>query len=141
MITSFDDIRDTMALFDDWEDRYRFIIELGRALPPFPDTARVEDNKVRGCASQVWLVPRWQSGDRGPVFDYLGESDAHIVRGLVAIVLSLFHGRTRTEILTIDAKAFFDGLGLAQHLTAQRSNGLFSMVERIKADARAEVSA
>jgi cysteine desulfuration protein SufE len=136
-MTPFEDIRDTLALMDDWEERYRFVMELGRRLPPFPDADRTEANKVRGCASQVWLVttPRDEDGRRE--LEFRGDSDSHLVRGLVAIVLALFSGRTAEDIAATDARAAFAELGLAQHLTAQRSNGLFAMVERIKADARA----
>ncbi len=137
MNTSFADIKETLALIDDWEERYRFIIDLGRELTPLPEDQRTDAYKVRGCASQVWLVPEWRSSSEGPRFSYQGDSDAHIVRGLVAIVLALYDGRTRDAVLRVDAKAEFDHLGLSQHLTAQRANGLFSMVERIKADAQA----
>lgn len=135
--TTIDDIRDNLAFLDDWEERYRFLIDLGRGLPPLPEDARTEANKVRGCASQVWLIAQPRKALKGPVLDYIGDSDAHIVRGLIAVVFALFSGRTAEEILATDARAIFNELGLAQHLTAQRSNGLFSMVERIKADARA----
>lgn len=141
MKTSFADIKETLSLIDDWEERYRFIIDLGRELPALPDALRTDTYKVRGCASQVWLVPGWHPGHREPLFAYQGDSDAHIVRGLVAIVLALYEGHTRETIISIDAKAEFDRLGLSQHLTAQRANGLFAMVERIKADARAETAA
>ncbi|OQW49715.1 SufE family protein [Candidatus Raskinella chloraquaticus] len=140
MNTSFADIKETLALIDDWEERYRFIIDLGRELPPLPEDRRTDAYKVRGCASQVWLVPEWRSSSEGPRFSYQGDSDAHIVRGLVAIVLALYDGRTREAVLHVDAKAEFDDLGLSQHLTAQRANGLFSMVERIKADAQAALA-
>lgn len=141
MKTSFEDIRDTLSLMDDWEDRYRFIIDLGKELEPLADEARIEANKVRGCASQVWLVPEWRDGPNGAVFAYGGDSDAHIVRGLVAVVFALYAGKTREDILKTDAKAAFNELGLAQHLTAQRANGLFSMIERIRSDAKADVAA
>jgi cysteine desulfuration protein SufE len=135
---SFDEIRSNLAFLDEWEDRYGYVVELGRQLPPFPEAERTDANKVRGCASQVWLVPEVERRAGGePVLRYHGDSDAHIVRGLVAIVLALFSGRTPRDILALDAKAALGELGLAQHLTAQRSNGLFAMVERIKADARA----
>jgi cysteine desulfuration protein SufE len=135
---AFDEIRSNLAFLDDWEDRYGYVVELGRRLPPFPESERIDANKVRGCASQVWLAPQIEKGGAGePVLRYHGDSDAHIVRGLVAIVLALFSGRTPRDILSLDAKAALGELGLAQHLTAQRSNGLFAMVERIKADASA----
>lgn len=140
MTTTFDDIRDNLSFLDDWEDRYRYIIELGRALPPLPDADRTDANKVRGCASQVWLTMSASPGPDGPVLTFRGDSDAHIVRGLVAVVLGLFSGKSARQIIATDAKAALDDLGLAQHLTAQRSNGLYSMVERIKSDARAALA-
>jgi cysteine desulfuration protein SufE len=132
-------IRSDFALLDDWEDRYRYLIELGRGLPPFPEALRTDANKVRGCVSQVWLASRLQRNGAGsaPVLEFEGDSDAHIVRGLVAVLFALVQGRTPEEILGTDARAVFAELGLAEHLTPQRSNGFFSMVERIRADARA----
>ncbi len=137
-MTPLDDIRADFALLDDWEDRYRYVIELGRTLPAFDEAQRTPENKVRGCVSQVWLSTRWSAGSSGaPVLDMQGDSDAHIVRGLVAILLSLYAGRSAAEVLDTDARAVFGELGLSDHLTAQRSNGLNSMVERIRADAQA----
>jgi cysteine desulfuration protein SufE len=136
-----DDIRETLLFLDDWEERYRFVIDLGRKLPPLPEAEKTEANKVRGCASQVWLVPERTSGADGPRLSWRGDSDAHIVKGLVAVVLALYGNRRPEEVLATDAKAFLDEVGLSQHLTAQRSNGLHSMVERIKSDARALVAA
>jgi cysteine desulfuration protein SufE len=130
-------IRADFALLDEWEDRYRYLIELGRALPPFPEALRTDANKVRGCVSQVWLASAIKRTDAGAVLDLQGDSDAHIVRGLVAVLLTLVQGKTPDEVLRADAKAVFAELGLAEHLTPQRSNGFFSMVERIRADARA----
>ena len=124
---------------DDWEDRYRYVIELGRALPSLPEAARAEANKVRGCASQVWLATKPVSGPRG-VGDTLamqGTSDAVIVQGLIALLLAVYSGKSVPEILATDAQAVFAELGLKEHLTPQRSNGLASMVERIRSDARA----
>jgi cysteine desulfuration protein SufE len=119
---------------EDWEERYRYVIDLGRALAPLTETERSEANKVRGCASQVWLV-----SERGPdeTLTFRGDSDAHIVRGLIAILLRLYSGRGAAEILAFDASAGFERLGLKSALSAQRSNGLFSMVERIRRDAEA----
>ncbi len=134
------DIRDDFDLLDDWEDRYRYVIELGRKLPPFPEAARTDANKVRGCASQVWLIshlaPRSES-DSAPALTFEGDSDAHIVRGLVAVLLAIYADKTPDEILATDAQAIFAELGLAEHLTQQRSNGLASMVARIRNDAAA----
>ncbi len=120
-------------MLDDWEDRYRYVIELGRDLPPLPEADRTEANKVRGCASQVWLVTEIDPVSK--VMRFRGDSDAHIVKGLVAILLTVMNGKTATEIAASDPLAVFDGLGLKEHLTPQRSNGLASMVARIKADA------
>ncbi|MCW5716975.1 MAG: SufE family protein [Bauldia sp.] len=126
---------DDFALLDDWEDRYRYLIELGRDLEPLPDAERTAANKVSGCASQVWLWTRVEDGAE-PRLRLVGDSDAHIVKGLVAVVLALFDGKTASEIAAIDAEAAFRRLDLAAHLSPQRSNGLRSMVTRIKADAR-----
>ncbi|MBA3446733.1 MAG: SufE family protein [Pseudaminobacter sp.] len=134
MSASIQSIRDDFTLLDDWEDRYRYIIELGEALPPFPDSARDEAHKVRGCVSQVWLVTE-QSGGADPVLVFQGDSDAHIVRGLVAIMLALYSGSRASEIVATDADALMRSLGLDEHLTPQRANGLRSMVKRIKRDA------
>lgn len=134
---TIDEIRDNFELLDEWDDRYRYVIELGRTLAPLPDEEHSAANKVQGCASQVWLSRRLEPGTGGEqVLRFLGDSDAHIVRGLIAILLSLLDGKTAREILATDAIAVFDKLGFAEHLTPQRSNGLRSMVERIRADAR-----
>ena len=124
-------------LLDDWEDRYRYVIELGRALPPLPEAARTEANKVRGCASQVWLATEVNGVTAGtaPRLSFKGDSDAHIVRGLIAILFAIYSGRCADEIVRIDAEGVFRRLGLAEHLTPQRSNGFASMVERICTDA------
>lgn len=129
-------IRDDFALLDEWEDRYRYVIELGEALPAFPDAARQDTNKVNGCVSQVWLVTHTGEGP-DPALRFEGDSDAHIVRGLVAIMLALFSGRRASEIVATDAEATLRQLGLDEHLSPQRSNGLRSMVRRIKHDAEA----
>ncbi len=136
-------IRSDFALLDDWDDRYRYLIELGRALPPMPDALRCDANKVQGCASQVWLSSSLQTPAPGapPVLDFKGDSDAHIVRGLVAVLLALYQAKTPEEVLNTDAKSVFAELGLKEHMTPQRSNGFFSMVERIFADARAQLAA
>ena len=135
---TLDDIRADFALLDDWEDKYRYVIELGRELPAFDETKRTPENKVRGCVSQVWLATRWPAGPGGaPVLEMQGDSDAHIVRGLVAILMTLLAGRTAEEVIGTDARAVFGELGLSDHLTSQRSNGLNSMVQRIRADAEA----
>jgi cysteine desulfuration protein SufE len=132
-----DEIRDNFALLDDWDDRYRYVIELGRMLAPMPEAEHSAANKVQGCASQVWLSKQIdRSGSSEPVLKYLGDSDAHIVRGLIAILLTLYSGRTPREILATDAIALLDEFGFREHLTPQRSNGLRAMVERIRSDAR-----
>ena len=139
-IMSIDEIRDNFALLEEWDDRYRYVIELGRTLEPMPEAEHSAENKVQGCVSQVWLSKRIDRGNGAPILKYLGDSDAHIVRGLVAILLSLYSGRTPQEILATDALAVFDEFGFREHLTPQRSNGLRSMVERIRGDARAALA-
>jgi cysteine desulfuration protein SufE len=136
---TLDAIRSDFALLDEWEDRYRYVIELGRGLALLPDDLRTDANKVRGCASQVWLATSMQARQAGqrPTLEFLGDSDAHIVRGLIAILFAMYQGKTAGEILAVDAREQFTELGLADHLTPQRSNGFFSMVERIRRDARA----
>ncbi len=132
-----DDIIADFELIDDWEERYRYVIELGRELEPLADSARNETNKVRGCASQVWLETHVKADDNGlPVLVFRGDSDAHIVRGLVYILLSLYSGRSAQDVAALDAQEVFGQLGLTAHLTPQRSNGVSSMIERMRADAR-----
>ncbi|TMJ50686.1 MAG: SufE family protein [Alphaproteobacteria bacterium] len=139
---TIDEIRENFVLLDDWDDRYRYVIELGRTLEPMPEAEHSQENKVQGCASQVWLSRRIDRKSRNePVLKYLGDSDAHIVRGLIAILLTLYSGHTPREILSTDAIALFDEFGFREHLTPQRSNGLRSMVERIRADARQALAA
>jgi len=138
---TFAELKENFDLVDDWEDRYRYVIELGRALPGLPDIDKTEANKVRGCASQVWLETTLARDAGGrPVLNFRGDSAAHIVRGLVALVLALYSGRPAADIVARDALPLFSDLGLAQHLTPQRSNGLRAMVERIKAEARAALA-
>jgi cysteine desulfuration protein SufE len=124
-------ILDDFSFLDDWEDRYRYVIELGKALPDLPDAEKTDANKVQGCASQVWLVSRVGEGD-DPVMHFEGDSDAHIVRGLVAIVLVVYSGKKASEIAKLDAINVFGQIGLVEHLSAQRANGLRSMVNRIR---------
>jgi len=124
------------------DDRYRYVIELGRTLRPMPEAEHSAENKVNGCVSQVWLSRQIdRSGNGEPRLKYLGDSDAHIVRGLIAILLTLYSGRTPQQILSTDALAVFDEFGFRDHLTPQRSNGLRSMVERIRSDARETLAA
>jgi cysteine desulfuration protein SufE len=136
------DIIENFESLDDWDDRYRYLIELGRELPAMSAAAHSEANKVQGCASQVWLDTsvRPNSAD-GPVLTFIGDSDAHIVRGLFAILFAIFSGRRATDILAVDAVSLFEKMGLREHLTPQRSNGFRSMVERIRADARSALAA
>ena len=140
-MTTIDDITENFALLDEWDDRYRYVIELGRTLDPLPEELRTETNKVQGCASQVWLATRVKpNGSGGPTLSFVGDSDAHIVRGLIAILFALYSGKPAPEIVDTDAVALFERLGLREHLTPQRSNGFRSMVERIKSDARAALA-
>jgi cysteine desulfuration protein SufE len=141
-LPSLDDIRGDFAFLDDWEDRYRYILELGRTLEPLSEAAHNDANKVRGCVSQVWLeLGRARNSADEPVLRYRGDSDSHLVRGLIAIALALYSDRTAREILSSDASAFFRELGLEQHLTPQRSNGVRAMIERIRTDAAAALAA
>jgi cysteine desulfuration protein SufE len=137
MTQTIDDILSDFELFDDWDDRYRYLIDLGRRLEPLPESSRRDANKVRGCASQVWLETRRAIGSDGKTrLFFKGDSDAHIVKGLVALILTLFDNKTAQEILATNAEDVFGKLQLAQHLSAQRANGVRAMVERIKTEAR-----
>jgi cysteine desulfuration protein SufE len=132
-----DEILKNFEFLDDWEDRYRYLIELGRTLEPLPDEAHNAANKVQGCASQVWLETKVSGEEDGePVLHFRGDSDAHIVRGLVALTLALYSDRPAREIVATDAAPIFERLGFSQHLTPQRSNGLRSILKRIKGEAR-----
>jgi len=142
---TIDEIIENFALLDEWDDRYRYVIELGRSLAPLDEQDRNDANKVQGCASQVWLSTTVQpngqdngqdNGQAGPLLSFIGDSDAHIVRGLIAILFVIYSGKHARDILATDAVALFERLGLKEHLTPQRSNGFRSMVERIKSDAR-----
>jgi cysteine desulfuration protein SufE len=135
-MTTIEAIREDFSFLDDWEERYRYIIELGNDLAPYPEAARDDRHKVRGCVSQVWLDTERGTGP-DPVITFRGDSDAHIVRGLVAIMLALFSGRHASEIVRIDAEEVMQQLGLVEHLTPQRSNGLRAMVRRIQEEAAA----
>jgi cysteine desulfuration protein SufE len=136
MGTTIQTILDDFSFLDEWEERYRYVIELGEALPEFPESERTAANKVQGCVSQVWLTTEYGAGSN-PVITFRGDSDAHIVRGLVAIILALFSGKTASDILKTDAEATLKALGLDEHLSSQRANGLRSMVKRILRDAEA----
>lgn len=137
--TTIESIKDDFGFLDDWEDRYRYVIELGRKLEPLDESARNAANKVQGCASQVWIDTKVSGPGHDPRLDFTGDSDALIVKGLIAIVFALLSGRPAREILATDAQAVLDKLGLKDHLTPQRSNGLASMVARIRSDAQRAV--
>jgi cysteine desulfuration protein SufE len=136
LLVSFEEIVADFDLLEDWEDRYRYVIELGRKLQPLPESYRNDANKVRGCVSQVWLATTVKPDARAPRLSFIGDSDAHIVRGLIAILFALYSGKAADAILDIDANAVLGQLHLKEHLTPQRSNGLLAMVERIRKDAR-----
>jgi cysteine desulfuration protein SufE len=139
-MAKIDDILDDFEYLEEWEDRYRYVIELGKALPDLPDAEKTADNKVRGCASQVWLVTETGDG-KDPVLTFRGDSDAHIVRGLVAIVLAIYSGKPASEVARLDALDTFRKIGMIEHLSAQRANGLRSMVGRIQAEAATRMAA
>lgn len=133
-MTTLEQMTEDFAFLDDWEDRMRYVMELGKALPDLPEADKTAENKVKGCASQVWLTTRPHDG-ADPVIDLAGDSDAHIVRGLVAIVLAAYSGKRASEIVAFDAIDLFGRLGLIEHLSAQRANGLRSMIQRIREEA------
>lgn len=136
-MTAIDDLLADFEVMDDWEDRYRHVIELGRDLPPLPEADHTAENKVRGCASQVWITSAVSGAKDDPVITFLGDSDALIVKGLIAIAFMIYSGKTARQILATDAGEVLGRLGLAGHLTQQRSNGFASMIQRIKSDAQA----
>ena len=131
-MTTLDVIKDTFAFLDDWEDRYRYIIELGNAAAALPDSQKTEQNKVRGCMSQVWIVHEVKDDSPQSIY-FRADSDAHIVRGLIAVLMAAYSGKTAAEILSLDIYSLFQDLGLSTHLSPNRSNGFFSMVKRIRA--------
>ena len=137
-LADFETIRDDFASLDDWDDRYRYVIELGHTLEPLSEAAHNEINRVRGCVSQVWLELEDRTSAGGQtILHFRGDSDLHIVRGLIALAVALFSDRAPEQILAVDAWGAFRTLGLEQHLTPQRSNGVRAMIERIRADAAA----
>jgi cysteine desulfuration protein SufE len=136
----FEDIAADFAFLDDWEDRYRYVIDLGKAMPPLDDALRVPATKVEGCASQVWIVPRLEGEGAAARFDFDGDSDAMIVRGLIAVLHALYAGLAPAGVLAVDASAELGRLGLDQHLSSQRSNGLRAMVGRIRAIAQSTLA-
>ena len=138
---TIDEIRDNFELLEEWDDRYRYVIELGRTLDPMPEAEHSAENKVNGCVSQVWLSRQIdRSGNGEPRLKYLGDSDAHIVRGLIAILFALYSGKTAQDIISIDAPHTLGLLHLKEHLTPQRSNGLMAMVKRIRSDAESALA-
>tara|TARA_R110002020_G_scaffold87764_8_gene216076 strand:+ start:3170 stop:3595 length:426 start_codon:yes stop_codon:yes gene_type:complete len=134
---AFQDIADNLSFLDDWEDRLNYLIELGQALPPMPETDKTAENKVKGCVSNVWLVSQVDHSGAVPVLTFQGQSDAIITKGLVAVLLALYSGRPAAEIAATDAIAWFKKVGLSEHLGMQRSNGLVAMVNRIRAEGAA----
>ena len=130
--TRIEELIDNFSFLEDWEDRFRYLIDLGRKLPPMEPALKTEDNKVRGCTSQVWIVDEVSPGSP-PTLHFQADSDAHIVKGLIAVLLSIYDGRSPQEILAVDIKGAIGQLGFEQHLSPNRANGLFSMVERIRA--------
>lgn len=126
-----DELAENFAALGDWEERYRYLIEIGRKLPPMPESDHTEANKVRGCMSQVWLTHKLDPGPPSRL-EFQGDSDAHIVKGLIALLFKLYNGKTAQEILDLDAQAAFEKLGLENNITMNRRNGFYSMVERIK---------
>ena len=134
ILAHIQDMIDDFAFLDDWEDRYMHVIELGKALPVFPETDQIAANKVNGCSSQVWLTAK-TSGSNPTIITYQGDSDAHIVKGLVAIVLHIFSGQSAQHICDTDAKEILFQLGLSEHLSTQRANGLNAMISRIQKNA------
>jgi cysteine desulfuration protein SufE len=140
-MADIEEIVDNFSVLDDWDDRYRYLLELGRNLSPLAEAAHSDANKVQGCASQVWLLTTVDpEGTGGPVLTFAGDSDAHLVRGLIAILFAIYSGKSAKKILGTDALALFDKMGLREHLTPQRSNGFRAMVERIRSDARAALA-
>lgn len=134
---AFQQIAENLSFLDDWEDRLNYVIELGQALPPMTDAHKSDDNKVKGCVSNVWLVSSVDRSSGQPVMTFQGQSDAIITKGLVAVLLALYSGRPATEIADTDAIAWFKKVGLSEHLGMQRSNGLVAMVNRIRAEGSA----
>ena len=135
MLPPIAEIVDNFAFLEEWEDRHQYLMELGRKLPPLPEEARTEANKVRGCVSQVWLDTSVDHQDGAPRLHFRGDSDAHITKGVVAVLIAFFDGRTAEDAAKADALGLFQRLGLSEHLTAQRANGARAMMERIRQDA------
>ncbi|HAE03014.1 MAG TPA: cysteine desulfuration protein SufE [Rhodospirillaceae bacterium] len=139
MARSIDDLVEDFELFEDWEERYRYIVDLGKKLPPMPEEEKIEDNKVRGCMSQVWMTSQVDDSTEPSTLSFRADSDAFIVKGLIAILLELYSGRTPQEITELDATEALTRLGLESHLSPNRRNGFVAMVGRIKAEAETRV--
>lgn len=139
-VSAIDDILADFDVIEDWEERYRYVIELGKGLAPLPEADHTEANKVRGCASQVWLTTRVEPSAEGPRLHFAGDSDAHIVKGLVAIMIAIFSDHTAEEILAIDPEPIFTAISLRDHITPQRANGVNAMIDRIRTEARAALA-
>ncbi|MAO91894.1 MAG: cysteine desulfuration protein SufE [Rhodospirillaceae bacterium] len=137
MARSIDDLVEDFELFEDWEERYRYIVDLGKKLPPMPEDEKIEDNKVRGCMSQVWMTSQVDDSTEPSTLSFRADSDAFIVKGLIAILLELYSGRTPQEITELDATEALTRLGLESHLSPNRRNGFVAMVGRIKSEAQA----
>ncbi len=127
-----EELLENFALFDDWEDRYQYLIELGRKLPTMPDNYKTEENKVKGCISQVWIVIKPISNKNKEYFDFLADSDSHIVKGLIAVLRVMYAGKTIDQIALYNIDEVFESLGLHQHLSVNRRNGFYSMVEKLQ---------
>ena len=139
MDSKIETICEDFSFLDDWEDRYRYVIDLGRTLETYPEAERTPANKVQGCVSQVWLNTSIEKGD-DPVLSFAADSDAHIVRGLIAILLALYSGKTASQVLATNAEETFESLGLYEHLTPQRANGIRSMIARIRHEAQSALA-
>ncbi|MGI9374049.1 MAG: SufE family protein [Hyphomicrobiales bacterium] len=137
---NFQELVDDFSFLDDWEDRYRYVIELGRELPEMDEADKTDANKVRGCASQVWLITSQAGSDDNPTLTFVGDSDALIVKGLIAIMLSLFSGKTAKDITATDAMALLQDINLQENLSRQRANGLAAMVDRIQREAHSALT-
>lgn len=134
---TFKDIAENLSFLDDWEDRLNYLIELGQALPEMPDTEKTAESRVKGCVSNVWLVSSLDRSGERPIMTFRGQSDAIITKGLVAVLVALYSGRSATEVAETDAVEWFRKIGLSEHLGMQRSNGLVAMVNRIRSEAKA----
>jgi len=138
--TDIEEIIENFELLDDWDDRYRYLMELGQTLDPFPSEAQTQQNKVQGCVSQVWVTSSMENSD-DPTLYFVGDSDAHIVKGLIAIAFAIFSGKSASQIMNTDEQKIFQRIDLSEHITPQRSNGLSALIQRIKKDANQALTA